>query len=111
MNFKDVIIKIGLIAGLFCYTVFEIVLKIIFGVVLLPALVCNVICVKLFDAKSYVIPILAMLSVTTIISVKLLGPVGEEIFTYWLQNECKFKGDFDDYIEFTKENITEAFRG
>lgn len=111
MNFKDVIIRIGLIAGLFCYTVFEIVLKIIFGVVILPALVCNIICVKLFDAKNYVLPLLAMLGVTTIISAKLLGPFGEQCFTYYLQEKIGFIGDIDDYIKYTKETIKEAFRG
>ena len=91
------------------YTVFEIILKIIIGIIVVPALGLNALCVKLFNAKSYRAALLSLLMMSTFISVKLCGPMAEDIMDFYMQN--KYGWSYRETVEDAISEIKEAFRG
>lgn len=91
------------------YIVFEIILKIIIGIIVVPALVLNALCVKLFNAKNYTDALLSLFMMSTVISVKLCGPLAEELMEFYMQN--KYGWSYRETVKDAFNSIKEAFRG
>lgn len=103
---KNYIWKVTLVFGGICFSVLEVVMKLILWVIVMPGIVLNLIGVKVFKTKSYLIQLLAIPALSTILAAEVLGDVGKEAVEYSMK-----KNGYDITYKELKKLILEAIRG
>ena len=103
---KDYVWKVMLIFGGLCFSILEVVMKLVLWAIVLPGIVLNLIGIKFFKTKSYLLQLVAIPALSTIVAGELLGDYGKEVI------ECYLRKDGDDITyEEMKKLILEAIRG
>lgn len=98
--------KITLVFGGICFSVLEIVMKLVLWIVVLPGIALNLIGVKVFKTKSYLLQLMAIPALSTILAAEILGDVGKEAVEYSMR-----KGGYDITYDDLKKLILGAIRG
>lgn len=98
--------KITLVFGGICFSVLEIVMKLVLWIVALPGIVLNLIGVKVFKTKSYLLQLVAIPALSTIVAAEVLGDVGKEAVEYSMR-----KDGYDMTYDDLKKLILGAIRG
>lgn len=98
--------KIALVFGGICFASLELVTKLVLWALVLPGIVLNVIGVRVFKTKSYLLQLVAIPALSTILAAEILGTVGKEAVEYSMRE----KGYNIAYEEF-KKIVLEAIRG
>ena len=103
---KDYVWKVILIFGGLCFGILEVVIKLVLWAIVLPGIVLNLIGIKVFKTKSYLLQLVAIPALSTILGAEILGDAGKEVVEYYLRKD----GDNITYEEM-KKLILDAIRG
>lgn len=98
--------KIALVFGGICFSMLEVVMKLVLWAIVLPGIVLNVIGVKVFKTKNYLVQLMAIPALSTILAAEVLGDVGKEAVEYSMK-----KSGYDLTYDDLKKLILGAFRG
>lgn len=98
--------KIALVFGGICFASLELVTKLVLWALVLPGIVLNVIGVRVFKTKSYLLQLVAIPALSTILAAEILGEVGKEAVEYSMR-----KGGYDITYDDLKKLILGAIRG
>lgn len=98
--------KIALVFGGLCFSILEVAMKLVLWALVLPGIALNVIGVRVFKTKSYLLQLVAIPALSTILAAEILGTVGKEAVEYCMRE----KGYNIAYEEF-KKIVLEAIRG
>lgn len=103
---KNYIWKVMLIFGGLCFGILEVTMKLVLLAIVLPGIVLNLIGVKVFKMKNYLLQLMAIPALSTIVAAEILGNVGREAV------ECHLsKNGYNITFDDLKKLILEAIRG
>ena len=103
---KNYIWKVMLIFGGICFGILEVAIKLVLWAIVLPGIVLNLIGIRVFKTKSYLVQLVAIPALSTIVSAEILGEYGKEVVECYLRKD----GDNITYEEM-KKLILDAIRG
>lgn len=98
--------KIALVFGGLCFTILEVAMKLVLWALVLPGIALNVIGVKVFKTKSYLLQLVAIPALSTILAAEILGKVGKEAVEYGMKED-----GYDITYDDLKKLVLEAIRG
>lgn len=103
---KNYIYKVMLIFGGLCFGILEVVITLVLWAIVLPGIILNVIGMKFFKTKCYLLQLAAIPALSTIVSAELLGDYGKEAV-----ESCLSENGYNVTYEDMKKQILDAIRG
>ena len=103
---KNYIWEVMLIFGGLCFSILEVVTKLVLWAIVLPGIVLNLIGIKVFKTKNYLLQLVAIPALSTIVAAEILGNVGREAVEYSMS-----RSGYDITYEDLKKLTLEAIRG
>ena len=103
---NDRMYKIALVFGGLCFGILEVTIKLVLWAIVLPGIILNVIGMRLFKTRCYLFQLVAIPTLSIIVSAELLGDYGKEaVEQYFSEN------GYNVTYEEAKKQILDAIRG